>query len=133
MHGGLGSISKLILFSRSHKHLFIYISATHRRTHTHAPHIQAIVSLDRGTTKAPRGLYALSLDLPLPTASALSDFADEDKVSAALAHGEAGMRIILEAMSQYFTSTTPLMPLWLTTTTPEDPVRMGVRVKAVDI
>ena len=89
---------------------------------------KAIASLDRGTAKAPHGLYALSLDLPLPTAPALADFAAEDKVSAALVHGEAGMRIILEAMSQYLTSAMPVLPLWLTTTMPEDPVNTRVRV-----
>ena len=100
---------------------------THRNP-VHALHTQAIVALDRGTTKAPKGLYALSLDLPLPTAAALSAFAPEDQVSAALAHGEAGMRTILEAMSQYMNSSVPVMPLWLTTTTPRDPVRDNVWV-----
>ena len=65
---------------------------THRNP-VHALHAQAIVALDRGPTKAPKGLYALSLDLPLPTAAALSAFAPEDQVSAALAHGEAGMQM----------------------------------------
>ena len=104
------------------------LALKHTHRPVHALHTQAIVALDRGTTKAPKGLYALSLDLPLPTAAALSAFPPEDQVSAALAHGEAGMRTILEAMSQYMNSSVPVMPLWLTTTTPRDPVRDNVWV-----
>ena len=33
------------------------------------------------------------------------------------------MRTILDTMSQYMNSTIRAVPLWLTTTTPEDPVR----------
>ena len=51
--------------------------AHHGNSHAH---VQAIVSLDRGTAKARKGLYALSLDLPLPTTAALSAFSAEDQV-----------------------------------------------------